>query len=203
MKYGDEENCDWNIGQLRSKGFKSREDERAAHLFDTWNIYMLYLPFGLISAITLSLLAHMYYTVYLRTLDIHDEGAKFIMRSIHHLLYYPLIMAIFWFPNLIIMIWKGNLARHTVQEQKYIIPILLGSYLWSSVYPVGVALYYFYRSDEARMRWRETLCGASAQVSNEDMVVDAQQDKLSRRRKQGSGRAIKNPAHQDSIDVDL
>jgi hypothetical protein len=46
----------------------------------------------------------------------------------------------------------------------------------TSSYPVGIALYYFYKSEEARMRWRDKL-GLTVHATTADMPID--QDRFS------------------------
>jgi hypothetical protein len=133
MEYGDGDNCDYNIGLLRNKYEGNTLTHNDSALFNLWYVYMFVIPFSLTAGTTVVLVVHMHLKIYHRTLDSGDVLAKHIMQSIHSVLYYPMIMLLFWLPNFIVTIWKGNLADQPLAKQTLIMRWLLGTYVWSSM----------------------------------------------------------------------
>ena len=185
MNYGGYGHCSFNIGGLVHNGEQTGHIVTPAfgHVYNVWYAYMLVIPLATCVGVTLSLVIYMYVSIYHRTLDIYDESAKYLLKAVKSVLFYPIIMAIFWVPTFVAKLFIGNLGLYSLQGQGHAIKWINGTLIWSSFYSVGIAIYFFHRSDEARSRWREKL-GLNSGANGEkevDLQVDDEGDKIMRK----------------------
>jgi hypothetical protein len=162
MKYGL--NCSTQSGGIDSSA--SGDDDGP---FESWFIGMFIAPFSVAASVTLLLVLYIRVTVYPRLAAANPTFAARIMACVDSVLLYPLIMVVFWLPNFIAFFAQGDVQ--TPADIARIVNIALITFCWSTLYPFGIAVYFFYRSEESRMRWRAWL-GLRTHDTIADLPVD-------------------------------
>ncbi len=160
MKYGL--NCKTQSGGIDS----SSEDDDT---FQDWFIGMFIVPFAVAASVTLLLVLFIRVTVYPRLAAANPTFAARIMACVDSVLLYPVIMVIFWLPNFIAFFAQGD--AQTPADLIRIVNMCLITFCWSTLYPFGIAVYFFYRSEESRMRWKAWL-GLKTHATIADLPVD-------------------------------
>jgi hypothetical protein len=133
-----------------------------AHLVRDWGDWtnaMYFVPLVIMSFVPLTLVAYTRIFVYPKMKLLNNTAAvrgMLAMRCIQNVQYYPLLMALFWLPNYIAFLTDPYVSDNEA-EVKQAVNRTLETLVLSTMYPLGVAVYFFYRSSEARMRWRRLL----------------------------------------------
>ena len=120
-------------------------------VYDNWMNAVYFMPLVTSACVPLVLVAYTRICVYPKIKLRNNAIAVRVMRCIQNVQYYPMIMALFWLPNYIVVLIQNHLSPSSVAIWA------LRTLLLSTLYPLAVAVNFFYRSSEARMRWKMLL----------------------------------------------
>jgi len=116
-----------------------------------WTAWLFFVPLGVLMMVPLVLIAYTRLVVYPKLVAINPKSATRSLRVISNVQYYPLLQLVFWFPFFLFCS-----LQNVIFLPDEVIGLLV-TLVWSMLYPVAVGFYFFYRSSEARLRWRKLL----------------------------------------------
>jgi len=171
--------------------------------FHAWLNGMYFVPLIITACIPLSLVLYTRIFVYSRMKLLNTAAASrgsLAMRCIQNVQYYPVLMTLFWLPNYIVILTQPNALTAGRAQLQALMHRGLATLILSTFYPLGIAIYFFFRSSEARMRWRKALGVRSAadtsMFGNTETDAEADDDSSYRSsaNESSSGADVFNPA---------